>query len=122
VARNGPGKSHGEGDIERRRQSMSAGTFNQPGQGYAQQPQYAMPAGKSGLAVAGLVFGIIAILTFWVWGAIVFAPLAIVFGVLGRNEARKGPKEGEGFGTAGMVLGIVALVLTVPWAIVVATM
>jgi hypothetical protein len=98
---------------------MSAGTFNQPPQGYGQQ-QYAMPAGKSGLAVAGLVLGIVAMLTFWVWGAILFGPLAIVFGVLGRKEAKDGPKEGEGMGTAGLVLGIVAIVLTVPWGIVVA--
>jgi hypothetical protein len=99
---------------------MSAGPFNQPTQGYGGQQQYARPAGTSGLAVAGLVLGIIAMLTFWVWGAILFSPLAIVFGTLGRKEAKDGPKQGEGMGTAGLVLGIVAIVLTVPWGIVVA--
>ena len=101
---------------------MSAGTFNQPQTGYQQQPAYGAPqaAGKSGMAVAGLVFGIVAMLTFWVWGAILFAPLAIVFGVLGRKEARSGRKEGEGMGTAGLVLGILAAVLMVPWGIIVA--
>jgi Domain of unknown function (DUF4190) len=101
---------------------MSAGTFNQPTAGYQQQPGYgAQPAaGTSGLAVAGLVLGIIAMLTFWIWGAILFSPLAITFGVLGRKEAREGPKSGEGMGTAGLILGIVALVLTVPWGIIVA--
>lgn len=108
---------------------MGAGTFNQPTQqGYGQPPPpgYGQPAyaqtGKSGLAVTGLVMGIIAMLTFWIWGAVLFSPLAIVFGVLGRNEARKTAKEGEGMGTAGMILGIVAIVLTIPWAVFVATL
>jgi hypothetical protein len=56
-----------------------------------------------------------------IWGAILFAPLAITFGVVGRNEARREGKSGQGLGTAGMVCGIVALFLTVPWAIIVAT-
>ena len=55
-------------------------------------------------------------------GAILFAPLAIVFGVLGRSEARNTAKDGEGMGTAGMVLGIAAIVLTIPWAVFVATL
>jgi hypothetical protein len=105
---------------------MSAGTFNQPTPGYQQQqqqqPAYApASAGTSGMAVAGLVLGIIAMLTFWVWGAILFSPLAIVFGVLGRKETRGGAKSGDGMATAGLVLGIIALVLTVPWGIIVAS-
>jgi hypothetical protein len=102
---------------------MSAGTFNQPHAGYQQQPAYGAPqaAGKSGMAVASLVLGIVAMLTFWVWiGGLLFAPLAIVFGVLGRKEARGGTKSGEGMATAGLVLGILAAVLMVPWGIIVA--
>jgi hypothetical protein len=103
---------------------MSAGTFNQPTAGYAQQPQaaYGHPAaqGKSGMAVTGLVFGILAMLTFWIWGAVLFAAPAIVLGVMGRNEARKTGRDGEGMGTAAMILGIVAAVITVPWAVFVA--
>jgi Domain of unknown function (DUF4190) len=101
---------------------MSAGTFNQPQTGYQQQPGYgAQVAGKSGMAVASLVLGIVAMLTFWVWiGGLLFAPLAIVFGVLGRKETRGGPKSGEGLATAGLVLGILAVVLMVPWGIIVA--
>jgi hypothetical protein len=101
---------------------MGAGTFNNPQQGYGQQQygqqQYGQPPqaygaphaqGRSGMAVAGLILGIIALLTF-------------VFGVLGRNEARKQGKDGEGMGTAGLVLGIVAIVLTIPWALYVSTL
>jgi hypothetical protein len=109
---------------------MAAGTFNQPTAGYQQQQPYgAQPAygaqpgaqGKSGLAVASLVTGIIALAIFWIWGAIIFAPMAIGFGIAGRNEVRRNPaKDGEGLATAGLVLGIVAAVLTVPWAVIVA--
>jgi hypothetical protein len=101
---------------------MSAGTFNQPQAGYQQQqPGYAAPAaGTSGLAITALVLGIVAMLTFWIWGAIIFGPAAIVCGILGRKETRGGVKGGEGMATAGLILGIIALVLTVPWGIVVA--
>ena len=101
---------------------MSAGTFNQPTAGYQQQPAYGhqAAAGRSGMAVTGLVFGILAMLTFWIWGAVLFAPPAIVLGVMGRNEARKTGRDGEGLGTAALILGIVAIVLTVPWALFVA--
>ena len=63
---------------------MSAGTFNQPQAGYQQA------AGTSGLAVAALVVGILAILTFWVWAGIVLGPLAIAFGIGARKETRGG--------------------------------
>jgi hypothetical protein len=73
------------------------------------------------MAVASLVTGIIALATFWIWGAILFAPMAIAFGVAGRNDIRRDPtKGGEGFATAGLILGIIAAVLTVPWAVIVA--
>ena len=95
---------------------MSAGTFNHPGQaGYRQQA-----AGTSGLAVTALVLGIAAMLTFWVWGAIVLGPAAIVCGIIGRKETRGGLKDGEGMASAGLILGIIALALTVPWGIIVA--
>jgi len=106
---------------------MGAGTFNQPTAGYQQQPppvQTAQPTaqGKSGLAIASLVTGIIALATFWIWGAIIFAPMAIAFGIAGRNDVRRNPgKDGEGLATAGLILGITAAVLTVPWAIIVAS-
>jgi hypothetical protein len=112
---------------------MGAGTFNRPAAGYGQHPGYgqqpghgqqpvyaAQAQGKSGMAVAGLVFGIISMVLFWVWAAVLFGPPAIILGILGRNEARRTGKEGAGMGQAGFILGIVALVLTVPWAFVVA--
>jgi hypothetical protein len=96
---------------------MGAGTFNQPTAGYQQQTA----TGTSGLAVAALVTGIFAMLTFWVWGAIVLSPMAIAFGIVGRKQTRGTPRDGEGMATAGLILGVVAIVLTVPWGIIVAS-
>lgn len=100
---------------------MGAGTFNQPNQGYGQQPPgaYGQPQAHaqetSGKATASLVLGILALLLFVVWGALVFGPLAIVFGVMARNEIKANPaKGGYGMATAGMTLGIVGIVL---WAV-----
>ena len=74
---------------------------------------------KSGMAIASLVIGVLAMLTFLFWGAVVLSPPAIVFGVLGRSDARKNHRDGERMGTAGLALGITAAVLTVPWAFIV---
>ena len=91
---------------------MGAGTFNQPQQGYAAPPQ--AQAGSSGKATASLVLGILAVVTFVVWGALIFGPLAIVFGVLGKNETQREGKSGHGMAVAGLVLGIVGIAL---WAV-----
>lgn len=104
---------------------MGAGTFNQPTPGYRQQQAHAQHQAhaqaqrSSGMAATGLVFGILALASFWVWGAVLFAPPAIGFGLAGRNQARREGKRGEGLGQAGLILGIVSLVLTVPWAVIV---
>ena len=95
---------------------MGAGTFNQPNQGYAQQ-QPAQARETSGKATASLVLGILAVLLFVVWASFIFGPLAIVFGVMGRNETRMNPmKGGYGMATAGMVCGIIGIALTVVFA------
>lgn len=65
---------------------------------------------SNGLAVAALVLGIIGLILFFsVWGGIILGALAIVFGALGRANAKKGAANG-GLATAGLVLGIVAVV------------
>jgi hypothetical protein len=94
---------------------MGAGTFNQPNQGYAQQPAQARET--SGKATASLVLGILAIVLFVVWASFLFGPLAIVFGVMARNEIKANPmKGGYGMATAGLALGIVGMVLTAVFA------
>lgn len=64
--------------------------------------------GREGFAIASLVLGIIAVITFCSWCiALPCAGLAIIFGVMGKDSAQKG------LATAGMVLGIIAASISV---------
>jgi hypothetical protein len=79
----------------------------------------AAPAARPapGLAVAALVLGIIAALTFWFWPvALPLSLLAIVFGGISR-----GRPGGRKFGGWGLGLGVAALVLMVGFIAVVAS-
>jgi hypothetical protein len=93
-------------------ESMGTGTFNQPqGEGYG-GAQVQSTSGKAGVSLA---FGIIAMLTWVIWGALLFGPLAIVFGAMARKEVRTDPsKTGDGLALAGMILGAAGLVF---WAV-----
>lgn len=72
--------------------------------GYGGYPQ---PAKSSnGMAIAGLVCGIVGLLIL----AVVLGPLAIIFGGVGLSRSNKGA-SGKGMAIAGIVLGIVDLVL-----------
>ena len=91
-----------------------------PPQGYAPQPpgygpQVTKPPGN-GMGVAGMVLGIIAIVTCW-WGyaAIVSMILAIVGLVLSIMGRKKNAEVGApaGMATAGLIMSIIALVLSV---------
>ncbi|MCI8366125.1 MAG: DUF5067 domain-containing protein [Eggerthellaceae bacterium] len=70
----------------------------------------------SGLAVASLVTGIIALVSSFVpllnILSFPFVILAIVFGAVGIVVVRKGAKGGKGLGIAGLALGVVALIIT----------
>lgn len=82
-------------------------------------PGVARPAG-SGLAVAGLVVGIIALLFSFIpiIGVIawILGPLAVVFGAVGISRANKGA-PGKGMAIAGLILGIVSLLIALFWVI-----
>ena len=70
---------------------------------------YANPTtrtGTNGMAIAGLVCGIVGIFI----ASIILGPLAIVFGGVGLSRARAGG-GGRGMAIAGVVLGVVDLVL-----------
>ena len=64
----------------------------------------------NGLAVAGLVMGILALVLCWIpflnW---ILAVLGIVFGGVGMSKANKGA-SGKGLAVAGLVLGLVGFV------------
>lgn len=77
-------------------------------------PVAAAPS-TNGMAVASLVLGIL-----WLWG--LGSLLALIFGVMGKNQIDRsgGLETGRGMAIAGLVLGIVGLVGAVVLALIVA--
>lgn len=82
------------------------------------QDLYATPvapqsADKTGFATTALAVGVVAVVFSFlpIIGVIAFvlAPIAIVFGVLGRKSSKHGQS------VAGMICGIVALIVSVIW-------
>jgi hypothetical protein len=72
---------------------------------YQQQP-------GNGLAVAGMVLGIIAIVLCWVpFLDQVLALLAIIFGAIGNSKAGKIGGKGKGMAVAGLIMGIIGMIL-----------
>lgn len=71
------------------------------------QPNTAAATGN-GLAIAGLVCGIVGILLF----NVILGPLAIIFGGVGLSRARHGAPH-KGMSIAAIVLGVVDLVVWV---------
>jgi hypothetical protein len=70
-----------------------------------------MPLRTSGLAVAGMVVGIVALLSFWVpFFDIVVAIAAIGLSWAGMVQARRPGWTGYGMGIAGLVCGILAAI------------
>ena len=83
-------------------------TYQPPADPYATQPR----RGGSGLAVAALVVGVLALVTCWtVIGGVVFGLVAIVLGLLALSKARKGLAGGRGMAIGGIVTGALGLVL-----------
>lgn len=77
------------------------------------QATYVLP--KSGMAVAGLVLGIIALLTSFLPIinnlAALLAVLGLIFGIVGLVGVLKGKKSGKGMAIASVVLNAVAVVI-----------
>ncbi|MCS0635684.1 DUF4190 domain-containing protein [Streptomyces sp. LP05-1] len=59
----------------------------------------------NGLAIAGLVCGIVGIF----FANVILGPLAIIFGAIGRKQAPA--KGGAGMATAAIVLGVIDLLI-----------
>jgi hypothetical protein len=78
--------------------------------GYYQQPQKR----GSGMAIAALILGIIALLSCWtIVGGILFGLIAIVLGFVASRRAKRGEAGGRGMAITGIVLGLLGLVLSV---------
>lgn len=78
---------------------------------YDHMPPATAPATRAqsnGLAIAGMVCGIVGLLVF----SIILGPLAIIFGGVGLSRANAGA-SGRGMARAGIILGIVDVVLFV---------
>ena len=78
--------------------------YTQPAQPV--QPTYAQPQQKvpgKGFAIAGMVLGIVSLVTFWCYGFIA-GILGIVFGGVAKSKGFKG-----GMATAGIVCGAIAI-------------
>lgn len=92
----------------------------QPNYGFTPEPQMAPPVHQgqvsqgNGMAVAGLVLGILALVFCWIpflnW---ILAILAIIFGAVGNGKANKIGGKGKGMALAGLVLGIIGALLGV---------
>ena len=84
---------------------------NQQMMGGGMAPQQQQQQGN-GLAVAGMVLGIIAIVLCWVpFLDQVLALLAIIFGAIGTGKANKIGGKGKGMAVAGLIMGIIAMIL-----------
>ncbi|MDX3456056.1 DUF4190 domain-containing protein [Streptomyces sp. ME02-8801-2C] len=104
------------------------------GYGYPQQPGYAgsgptyptygggpgygwapmAPQPMNGMGTASLVVGIVSAAVFCIWPlAIVLGILAVVFGLVARQRARRGQATNAGQALAGIICGAVGIVLAV---------
>ena len=102
-------------------QSQSGGGYqpptNQPG-GYGQQ-QYGQPgygggtSQTNGFAIAALVLGILAIVTFLtIFGGLILGVLALVLGIIGLNRAKTTNGSGKGMAIAGIITGVIGGLLS----------
>jgi hypothetical protein len=64
----------------------------------------------NGLAIAGMVLGILGLLLCWIPGVgWLLALLGIIFGAIGMSKANKIGGKGKGMAVAGLVIGVVGL-------------
>jgi hypothetical protein len=74
----------------------------------------------NGLAVAGLVMGILAVVLCWVTIInFVLGVLGIVFGAVGMAKAKKIGGKNRGMALAGLILGVIGIILGVVFIVVV---
>ena len=92
--------------------------------GQAPPPQYGPPqqhygpppaqqgGGTNGMAIAALVLGIIGLLLSWTVFLAILSVLAVIFGILGRNRAKREPHVGGGgMALAGLICGIIGVLI-----------
>jgi hypothetical protein len=76
---------------------------------YGQQP----PQKTSGMAIAGLVLGLVGLLPcFWLWFQLP-GLLGLIFSSLGLKATSSGGRKGRGLAIGGLVVSIVCVLITV---------
>jgi hypothetical protein len=73
------------------------------------------PQGNNGLAIASLVVGLISFLCCGF--GFVTGVLAVVLGVLAKNQIKQTGQNGDGLATAGIVIGAIGVIWSVGWLI-----
>ena len=72
---------------------------------------------SNGMAVAALVLGILAIVTFWIpffnIVSIIMGIVALILGFLGRGRSKQPGVGGGGMAMTGIILGALAIVLSI---------
>jgi Domain of unknown function (DUF4190) len=91
-----------------------------------QPPQPPVPPGlpgqTNGMAITGMVCGILGIVLFWIpYVGVILGILGLVFGFLGRSRAAQLGGVGQGMAVAGIVTGAIAVVAGVAWIIYILT-
>lgn len=85
-------------------------------QASGQPRQQSQAPSTSGLAIAGLVLGILALITSFMPivnnGSFVIGIIGLVLAIVGHSQTRKGAKTGSGLAIAGIVLNIAAIAVT----------
>ncbi|GAA3376272.1 DUF4190 domain-containing protein [Streptomyces sannanensis] len=97
----------------------------QPGYGYTAPgtvPGYPGYAGgwpgmgaapQNGFGITALVLGIVSVVLFCLYGfQIILGILAVIFGVLGRNRAKRGEATNGGMALAGIILGALGILVS----------
>lgn len=91
---------------------MSSGPGPAP-MGYAAYGEVQQPTKYSGLAIAGFVLALVAVLPcFWFWFQLP-GLLAVIFSFVGMGATKNNARKGRGLAVAGLVIGVVSLLITV---------
>ncbi|GHJ42003.1 DUF4190 domain-containing protein [Streptomyces sp. TS71-3] len=93
---------------------MSVHEGHDPEKSLPYSPGYAPPVRSNGLAVAALVLGVLALISFWtILGGVVLGIIALILGIIAAARARGGRAKHRGMSITGAVLGGIGLVASV---------
>ena len=78
--------------------------------------------GTNGLAVAGMICGILGLVLFWtIWLGIILGVLGIIFGAIGQSRAKTMGGTGRGMAMAGLICGAIAVVAAIIFVVFIAS-